>query len=195
MSQTARPGTDSGPSMASQPSAPKPVLPPHVDDHVDQMLRQTRQHHVQLSVMADVKASMLLTIASVVISLTIPNLGKPAFHTAAETLLVFCLLTIILAAYVAMPKSPGLVRRHPPAEPLNLLFFGHFVEMPYEEYQSRMIEMAEEPARVFEAQVREVYQLGVFLAKKKFRVLRLAYVTFIVGLVASAIVLAFTTAP
>ena len=51
------------------------------------------------------------------------------------------------------------------------------------------------PARVFEAQVREVYQLGVFLAKKKFRVLRLAYVTFIVGLVASAIVLAFTTAP
>ena len=168
-----------------------PVIAPN--DHVDQMIRQTRQHHVQLSVMADFKASILLTIASVVLSITVPQLGKAAYHSAAQTLLVFCLLTIILAAWVAMPKAPGLFGRRRLTDPVNLLFFGHFVDLPYEDYEARMIELAQEPTRVFQAQVLEIYQLGQFLARKKFRVLRLAYVTFIIGLVASGIVLLLST--
>ena len=40
-------------------------------NHIDHLLRQTRMHHVQLSSMADVKANMMLTLASLVITFCI----------------------------------------------------------------------------------------------------------------------------
>jgi hypothetical protein len=40
--------------------------------HYDHMLRQTRIHHVQLSSMADIKANMLLTMSSLVVTLCVP---------------------------------------------------------------------------------------------------------------------------
>ena len=41
--------------------------------HLDHMIRQTRQHHMQLSSMADLKSNALLTLASIVITLSIRN--------------------------------------------------------------------------------------------------------------------------
>jgi hypothetical protein len=41
------------------------------------------------------------------------------------------------------------------------------------------------PSRAYGAQVRELYLLGTFLAKKKYRFLRLGYISFITGLFAS----------
>ena len=46
----------------------------HVGAHLDQLLRQTRQHHVQLSSMADLKANLLLTMSSLVMTLSAPLL-------------------------------------------------------------------------------------------------------------------------
>jgi len=42
----------------------------HPGQYVDQLLRQTRGHHVELSAMADFKANMMLTVASLVIPLS-----------------------------------------------------------------------------------------------------------------------------
>lgn len=41
-------------------------------NYLDQLIRQTRQHHVALSTMADQKANMLLTMSSVVLTLSLP---------------------------------------------------------------------------------------------------------------------------
>ena len=51
--------------------------------HLDQMMRQTRAHHVQLSLMADSKANMILTVASLLIPLSIQYLNDPKFKAAA----------------------------------------------------------------------------------------------------------------
>jgi hypothetical protein len=48
-----------------------------------------------------------------------------------------------------------------------------------------MEEVMNDPSRVYGAQVREIYLLGTFLAKKKYRFLRLGYLSFITGLFAS----------
>src|SRR5690606_5988176 len=45
--------------------------------HLDQMMRQTRSHHVQLSSMADMKANFLLTMSAVVITLCAPRVLQP----------------------------------------------------------------------------------------------------------------------
>ncbi|MEJ2365307.1 MAG: hypothetical protein P8017_11625 [Deltaproteobacteria bacterium] len=50
--------------------------------HIDHLLRQTRMHHAQLSSMADMKANMLLTITSVVITLSVRYITEPQLKWA-----------------------------------------------------------------------------------------------------------------
>lgn len=188
------------PMSTSMPSTAEPLAPPSTETaagaHIDQLLRQTRMHHVQLSVMADLKANMLLTIASVVITLSVPQLLQGRFVSAFSVLVAACLATILLAAYATMPKASiftnAAKRSDAAADTFNLLFFGDFVRLPYRDFRSLMDETFQTPEAVYERQVREIYTLGVFLAHKKYRYLRLAYVTLIVGFVASVIVLFFT---
>ena len=161
--------------------------------YLDHMMRQSRQHHVQLSSMADVKANMLLTMASVVVTLSIPHVLKPQFTIPLLVLIVASLITMGLAAYAVMPKlplSPSTTPKpdvHSPG--FNLLFFGDFTRLTYDEFAGAMEEMMNDPSKTYEAQVRELYTLGTFLATKKYRMLRLAYLSFMSGLVASFSVL------
>ena len=161
--------------------------------HLDHLLRQTRSHHAQLSAMADVKANMLLTMSSVVITLATPHLFTSGFKWPLLVLIVFCLATVGLAAYAVMPKLP-LSRKSQPhpdvnSPTFNLLFFGDFTRLDYAEFEAAMEAMMNDPSRAYEAQVREVYTLGVFLATRKYRYLRLAYLSFIAGLFASFVVM------
>lgn len=164
--------------------------------HLDQMMRQTRWHHTQLSMMADTKANMMLTVSSVIITLSVRYLAEPLFKWAALSLIVFCLVTILMAAYAAMPKLAFSLKPLPPAKVnspgFNLLFFGDFAHLRYEEFEEAMEGVMNDPSRTYEIQVREVYILGVFLARKKYRFVRLAYITFIAGLVVSGVVLMLT---
>ena len=152
-------------------------------NHIDQLLRQTRWHHVQLSTMADAKANMMLTVPAVLITLAVPRLTEPLFRWAAVVLIVFCLITIVLAACAAMPgrSSAGNTSG-------NLLFFDDFTHLSYEEFEHAMENILNDPTRTYEAQVREIYTLGMYLAKKKYRYVRLAYLSFVGGLLVSSAV-------
>lgn len=158
--------------------------------HIDQLLRHTRWHHVQLSAMADAKANMMLTVASVVTTLSVGHLTNPLLRLPAAIMIIFCVITIFLAAYAAMPKRPilhiGEERPNPHAPDFNLMFFGDFSKLTYAEYVEAMEEIVNDPGKTYEAQVRDIYLLGCFLEKQKFRFVRLAYMTFIAGMLLSA---------
>ena len=156
--------------------------------HLDHLLRQTRMHHVQLSSMADVKANMMLTLASLVITFCIRYLTDPILRWPVFTLIVFCLITIFAAAYAVMPKGAGPER--PDLENLNcdVLFFGNFTHLDFDEYAEVMEGVMSDRNRVYEVQVREIYELGKFLANKKYRFIRIAYIAFITGLLVSGFV-------
>jgi len=164
--------------------------------HMDHMLRQTRSHHVQLSSMADLKANILMTLASVVITLSIRYVTDPLLQWSTFVLMGFSLLTIIFAAYAVMPKI-ALNFKHT-EEPdvhspfFNLLFFGDFLRLEYDEYVEYMEEVLNNPSEVYELQVKEIYTLGKYLAARKYRFVRLAYISFIIGAVSSGVVLIFT---
>jgi len=156
---------------------------------LDHMIRQTRNHHVQLSSMADSKANMLMTTASVVLTLCVPNVMNPILKFPAITLMVFCFLTIFLSVYAAMPEIPLSYKQKSPTEftpsNFNLLFFGNFVHLTYDDYQIEMEKLMSNEDSVYREQIKEIYFLGNFLAKKKYRFLRLAYFTFLFGFIAS----------
>ncbi len=157
-------------------------------NHIDHLLRQTRMHHVQLSSMADVKANMMLTLASLVITFCIRYLTDPVLRWPVFTLIGFCLVTIFAAAYAVMPKGSGKERPDMKNPNCDILFFGNFVHFAFDEYVEVIEKMMSDHNRVYEAQVREVYELGVYLATKKYRYIRIAYIAFITGLISSGLV-------
>ena len=159
--------------------------------HIDQMMRQTRGNLIQLSSMADVKSSMLLTLSSVVLTLAGRYIADPTYGLAVFVLGACCLLTIGLAAYAAMPKVPVIASGDADVSDtrFNLFFFGDFVRMDYAAFHDAMEAVMSDPSRTYEMQVREVYTLGRFLAERKYRYLRLAYLAFISGLLLSAAVI------
>ena len=161
--------------------------------HYDHMLSMSRSHHINLSAMADQKANMLLTIASVVITISIPRLIDPIFSASAVVLIFFCLVTIMLATYAVMPKlSNDVTSSEIPdyhRSDFNLLFFGDFIKLPYSVYEIAMEEMLNDPSLSYQAQIREMYSLGMFLSKKKYRFVRYAYLAFMFGLFCTGLTL------
>ena len=163
--------------------------------HFDHLLRQTRIHHQQLSVMADSKAQMLITISSLVLTLSAPLLLEQSLRIAALVLMISALLTVLLASYAIMPKhiSENLQPHRPGDNPSNILFFGHFVHMPYELYEAAWHQILNSPSLSYQVQIQEIYGLGKYLAAYKFRYLRFAYIVFLVGLFAAACLAIMTT--
>lgn len=153
----------------------------------DHLMRAVQFHHVQLSSMADVKANMLLTMSSVVLTLCLPQVVKNTHLWPLYILISFCLVTICLAAYAVMPKLPPSGQSQPDVQDpsFNVLFFGDFTRLSQAQFENTMQEIMSDPSRAYGAQVREIYLLGAFLAKKKYRFLRLGYIFFIAGLFAS----------
>ncbi|MCP4371118.1 MAG: hypothetical protein GY797_23835 [Deltaproteobacteria bacterium] len=159
--------------------------------HLDQMIRQTRAHHVQLSSMADMKANMMLTVASLLVPLSIRFLDDPRLQLAALTMIIFSIMTVLLAAYAAMPK---MLWKHGPGKMVdlqnpsfNLLFFGSFTKMDYRDFEHAMEKIMSDHEEVYEKQIKEIYLMGQYLAREKYRFVTFAYITFITGMVISSI--------
>ena len=163
---------------------------PQPANHLDHLIRQTRIHHIQLSSMADVKASMLLTLAALIITFSIGYLSDPYLRWPVVALSVFCLLTILTAAYAVMPKLDFRHQPNPKDPHCNILFFGNFMNMDYESFAEAMETVMSDHNRAYEAQVREVYEMGIYLGTKKYRYIRLSFVFFISGLLVSGLMLA-----
>jgi len=164
----------------------------HIDKpgtHLDHLIRQTRYHHVQLSTMADKKANMILTIASLVIPLSIQHLTDPKLQPAAFVMVGACVMTVVVSAFAAMPKVVAHRKSASGGEPEgNPLFFGFFCTLDYRDYLRTMETILNDHNQAYEVQLREIYQMGVYLARRKYRYVRLAYGIFIVGVVSSALV-------
>jgi len=160
--------------------------------HLDQMIRQTRAHHVSLSALADRKANMILTIAAIMIPLSINFLYDERSHMAAVILIGFCVLTILSAALAAMPKinTDNKLDCKPDINQagFNILFFGSFACMPYEDYKEAMATMMNDSNAVYETQLREIYTMGKYLAEKKYRYVQFSYMSFLAGVLLSSMV-------
>jgi hypothetical protein len=155
---------------------------------IDNLLRTVQQHHVQLSLMADTKASLLITISSIILTIALSRSGDPQFRGALLTLAAACLLSLLLAIIAVLPTF-ARPRRGPRrnAKP-NILFFGHFAHLSEDDYMAEMERVISSDALSYEAAVRDIHSLGIYLYRKKYRFLRLAYVAILAGfLLATAV--------
>ena len=156
-----------------------PELPIKGRVSVDQMLRTTQQHHVQLSQMADQKASLLFGIEALILTVTIRDILTINLSYWAIVLAIAILISVIFALLAVMPSVHP--PRYDPKYP-DWLFFSSFANMEQEEYMEKMWAICQDDELVYQAIMRDIYNLGRVLFFKKYRYLRLSYLVFLSGL-------------
>ena len=154
---------------------------------LDHMLRETRIHLISFSQMADTKANILLSISSVLLSISFAKVADPRFTASITVLVGFLLVTIFLALMTVIPKVQGFRRKKFSVRDPNYspLFFGNYVDIPYDEYLRDLEEIMNDSDRTYEVMVREIYYSGVYLLKNKYRFIRYGYIFFFAGLICS----------
>ncbi len=145
------------------------------------MMRTTQLAHVQLSAMADHKASILMGASFVIFTITI---GQSRAAAAPLPLLILGAAAFLSAVCAVLAVLPAVRRRKD--APLNLLFFGSFTELGEKDYIDRVTARLATDDSIYRTMAHDIYQNGCVLRHKKYRLLGWAYRIFLVGLVASA---------
>ena len=157
----------------------------------DSMLRLTARNQISLSSIADNKSNILISLNGIIISLGLALLvrkfeERPEFIIPTLLFLIFSLATIVLAILSTRPDissgKSGKNKVRP--KKVNLLFFGNFYKMDIEEYESEVEELFNDDPYLYSAMIRDQYYLGKVLARK-YRLLRLTYGVFMIGLIVS----------
>ena len=165
---------------------------------VETMFRTTGTNHIRLSSMADSKANIMISVNAIIISVLLSVLLRkledyPNFILPAVIFLGTSVTTIVFAVLATRPNvtSGRFTDEDIKNKKANLLFFGNFHQMSYPEYEEGMETIIKNPDYLYSNMIHDIYNLGVVLGRK-YRLLRLAYNTFMFGIVAS--VIAFTVA-
>ncbi|GAC1373026.1 MAG: hypothetical protein NVSMB30_14610 [Hymenobacter sp.] len=173
---------------------------------IETMFRTMYGNHVKLSAMADKKASMMIQLNAVLISVIITYLGakmgkagalgplmsgNPVLTIPVSILLATALGSVTTAILSAQPdvtsfnwlkKSPQIATNRR----VNLLFFGNFTKISLDHFQSGMRELMRQKEAIYTNMITDVYYLGEVLARK-YTLLRVSYTIFMVGLILTAL--------
>ncbi len=163
---------------------------------VETMYRTTYRTHINLSSIADNKANIMLSINAIIVSITLSTLVPkfediPNLVIPTVVLLLVCLVAIIFATLSTRPKitEGRFTRKNIEERNANLLFFGNFYNMSLDDYHWGMLEMIKDEDFLYSSMTRDLYYLGIVLAKK-YRYLSYCYAVFMYGLILAVITFA-----
>lgn len=136
--------------------------------------------NLQLSQMADQKASILMGATFVVFTIAVSQVNDGVYVLPLLILAVFAFVSAVLAVLAALPRVKAIENVGPEA---NVLFFGVSSAMAEADFIDRVIDNLETDEATYRLMLRDVHQNGLVLQRKKYRYLSWAYRTFLVGLV------------
>ena len=154
---------------------------------VDNILRVNHGNQMRLGLMADAKANIMITVASIVFSITIANLDNEgmrwpllAFAFGSFFALLFAIFAIIPSTDYPTKKGSNEIDRDSPL--FNPLFFGHFAHLPIEEYKEDYANTLMTDDKVYDAMAGDIYGQGKVLALSKYKFLKWSYTSFLWGM-------------
>jgi len=170
---------------------------------IETMFRVVPKNHLDLSSIADHKANLMISTNAIIISIVVTLLLRkldvhPYLVIPTLVLLASCLTAVVFAVLATRPKvsSGTFTREDIQQKKVNLLFFGNFHGMKYEDFEWGMKEMMNDSDYLYSSMIKDLYFLGQVLGKK-YKYLRICYNVFMYGLIVSvvAFVIAFAYAP
>ena len=165
---------------------------------VQSMFRITLRNHIKLSDIADTKANILLSVNAIIVSLAlsnlIPKLDNPSNAYLIVPTIVFIVFSIVSMVLSVLATRPNVTqgkftREDVEQKKVNLLFFGNFHKMSLGEFEWAINEMMQDKDYIYSSLTKDLYFLGLVL-NRKYRILRLTYTVFILGIIASAVAFA-----
>ena len=158
---------------------------------VDNIFRLNHVNQTRLSLMADAKANIMITVASVVFSIAIANLDNELMRWPLLTFAFGCFFALLFAIFAIIPKTDypkdvtGDIDRKSPI--FNPLFFGHFAHLPIDEYKDDYAETLMTDDSVYDAMAGDIYGQGKVLALRKYKFLKWSYMSFLLGMISAVI--------
>ena len=162
--------------------ADQPPDNPGFSPNAIHLVRTAQQVHVQLSAMADTKASILMGATFVIFTITI---GQARSSAAPLALMILGAAAFFSAVFAVLAILPATHYRK--GGPINLLFFGSFTQLGEDEYIEQVLARLRSDEDLYRTMSRDIFQNGQVLERKKYRLLGYAYRIFLVGLTASFI--------
>jgi HD superfamily phosphodiesterase len=163
---------------------------------IQTMFRTTSGNHFQLSNLADGKGNIMISVNSIIVSISLTVLVArlafyPQYIIPTVILLLVCLSSIIFAILATRPSvnKGRFTEEDIRNKTTNLLFFGNFHKMQLDEYQWAMNEMLKDRDYLYNSMIKDIYFLGVVLARK-YKFLRISYTIFMWGIVVAVIAFA-----
>ena len=159
---------------------------------VDNILRVNHGNQMRLGLMADAKANIMITVASIVFSVTIANLDNELMKWPLLVFAFGCFFALLFAIFAIIPKTnypkdvTGDIDRKSPF--FNPLFFGHFAHLPIDEYKDDYAEKLMTDDKIYDALAGDIYGQGKVLALSKYKFLKWSYMSFLWGMIAAIIV-------
>ena len=167
---------------------------------IETMFRVTLKNHITLSDIADTKANILLSVNAIIISLALSNL-IPKLDNPSNTYLIYPTMVFLLFSLISMGLSvlatrPNVTsgkftREDVENKKVNLLFFGNFHKMKLNEFEWAINEVMKDKDYLYSSMTKDLYFLGVVL-HKKYKILRLTYAIFVIGIIVSVITFAIS---
>jgi hypothetical protein len=170
-------------------------MPIHSNDNNDrdviQTLRTAHQNQTQLNLMADQKANILIGTLVLMFTVVFTRLLtlKEFNYEIILPLAVFVILElipIILTTLVLIPRNISGLKNIAIESMPNPLFFGFFTCFTEQEYCDYIAEKLSDNDCAQNFLVKDIYQIGVIL-KRKYYLLRLAYLFAMIGFVITVI--------
>jgi len=167
---------------------------------IETMFRNTYRTHLSLSAIADNKANMMISLNAIIMSVIITYLSAKSSVIGVEftqhrtlivpigTLLLTTLGSVIFAIISAQPEVTSLPfkKNKINTRKVNLLFFGNFTNLTLDDFQNGMHEIMRDKKSLYNNMITDIYYLGEVL-DRKYKILRISYTIFMVGLVLTVV--------
>ena len=160
---------------------------------IETMFRTSYRTHVDLSHLADNKANIMISINGIIISILLASISpkidaNPWLLLPTSVLLIGCLISLVYAILAARPRvsSHTITLEDVEEERANILFFGNFTSLPEDDFVDGMKSLMQDTSHLYVSMTKDIYSLGHVL-QRKFGLLRVAYNTFMFGLVAGVL--------
>lgn len=160
---------------------------------IETMFRISSSNNVRISVMADNKAHIMISVNSIIISvvlgLILKNLDDNRNLLVPTVILLAVNVTAIIYSVLATrPRVTGGVftQEQVDSKSVNLLFFGSFYRMNFKEYDEGIKKMMADSEFLYGSLTKDIFWQGKVLGRK-YRLLRISYSIFMYGLVAAVV--------
>jgi len=162
--------------MTEEPPEQEPILPRLLASNA---LRANLTKHMTLNQMADSKAAMIMTAASIIITITLTQYDKLDLTT-----------TILLAGAGILSVILSILAIIPPLHATgatNLFYFRSFSELSEEEFTRQFKETIADRDKLYAAYLHEIYYLGKHRLTRKYRLVHLGLWALLIGLVSATL--------